>query len=82
MLFRSYKKWFLNLSAKVQKKNVKKERLDAYYGKNSVIIATFLNVYANSGRRSAFFQNANDADDTNLSCFLMGIVGVICVPFP
>jgi hypothetical protein len=50
-----YKKWFLNLSAKVQKKNVKKERNGAYYGKNSVIIETFLNVCANSGRCSLFF---------------------------
>ena len=33
-----YKKWFLNLSAKVQKKNVKKERFGGYYGKKSVII--------------------------------------------
>ena len=49
---RGYKKWFLNLSAKVQKKNVKKERIGAYYGKNSVIIETFLNVCANSGRYS------------------------------
>jgi len=32
-----YKKWFLNLSAKVGKKNVKKERICGYYGKNSVI---------------------------------------------
>jgi hypothetical protein len=51
-----YKKWFLNLSAKVQKKNVKKERIGAYYGKNSVIIETFLNVCANSGRYSLFFR--------------------------
>ncbi|MEO3625599.1 hypothetical protein ABG846_13880, partial [Phocaeicola vulgatus] len=51
-----YKKWFLNLSAKVQKKNVKKERNGAYYGKNSVIIETFLNVCANSGRCSLFFR--------------------------
>ena len=43
------------LSAKVQKKNVKKERNGAYYGKNSVIIETFLNVCANSGRCSLFF---------------------------
>ena len=38
-----------------EKKNVKKERIGAYYGKNSVIIETFLNVCANSGRYSLFF---------------------------
>ncbi len=34
---------------KSTEKNVKKERIGAYYGKNSVIIATFLNVCANLG---------------------------------
>ena len=56
------------LSAKVQKKNVKKERNGAYYGKNSVIIETFLNVCANSGRCSRFFfRTTNDANGINLS---------------
>ena len=41
---------------KYRKKNVKKERIGAYYGKNSVIIETFLNVCANSGRYSLFFR--------------------------
>lgn len=38
-----------------KKKCRKKERIGAYYGKNSVIIETFLNVCANSGRYSLFF---------------------------
>ena len=37
-----------------EKKCEKKERNGAYYGKNSVIIETFLNVCANSGRCSLF----------------------------
>ena len=41
---------------KSTEKNVKKERNGAYYGKNSVIIETFLNVCANSGRYSLFFR--------------------------
>lgn len=40
---------------KSTEKNVKKERIGGYYGKNSVIIQTFLNVYANSGSRLTFF---------------------------
>ena len=32
------------------------EKIGAYYGKNSVIIETFLNVCANSGRYSLFFR--------------------------
>lgn len=41
---------------KSTEKKCEKERIGAYYGKNSVIIETFLNVCANSGRYSLFFR--------------------------
>ena len=41
---------------KSTEKKCEKRKNGAYYGKNSVIIETFLNVCANSGRCSLFFR--------------------------